>query len=210
MSSVSEAIVGTRLIAIVRLENHDRAAEISLALVAGGIKVIEFPLTGQGVYNAVAQSRKAVEGTAHIGVGTVLNASQAKDAVSAGAEFVVTPTLNLDTLECLQRLHTPVVCGAFSPTEVLTAHEAGADFVKLFPARLGGPQYVRDLLAPLPKLKLVPTGGVSLENAAAYLEAGAIALAIGGSLISASNVAEGNWSAITMLARQLVAAVQPD
>lgn len=151
----------THIIAIVRLENYDRAEEVAQSLIAGGISVIEFTLTGKGAVRAIARTRKALDGAALIGAGTVLTTSDVQDVVSAGAQFVVTPVLNHKVIAACHHSNVPIVCGALTPTELQAAYEAGAEMQKVFPARQFGPQYMRDLLAPLPHLRLVPTGGVS-------------------------------------------------
>ena len=189
MTTVLDAITAARIVAIVRLERYDRAVEIAHALLAGGISTIEFTLTGAGAHDAIGAARAALGDRAQIGVGTVLTTDAAAAAIDAGAQFVVTPALRLDAIGTCRARGVPILCGALTPTEALTAHEAGADMVKIFPARMGGPQYIRDLLAPLPFLKLAPTGGISAENARAYLDAGAVAVGIGGNLVSAAAVA---------------------
>ena len=209
MSAVLDAILRNRIVAIVRLERYDRAVDIARALLEGGISAIEFTLTGAGAYDAINTARAALGDAAQVGVGTVLTVQSAEASIAAGAEFVVTPTLSQSVIAACRSHTTPILCGALTPTEALAAHEAGADMVKLFPARLGGPQYVRDILAPLPFLRIVPTGGVGVENARAYLEAGAVAVGIGGSLISAQAVAQGDWGRITAGARAVVEAVRP-
>ena len=202
MPSLIAGIERMRVIAIVRLTHYSRALEIVQALVAGGISVIEFTLTGQGAFDAIAQARAAHGDTAFIGVGTVLRAEDVATAAAAGAQFVVTPLISHSVIDACRSRALPVICGALTPTEMMQAYEAGADFIKLFPARQMGPQYVRDVLAPLPHLRLVPTGGVNAQNAAAYLQAGAIAVGIGGNLISEQAVAAGDWEQITTLARE--------
>src|SRR5215211_9527508 len=208
MSAIIDAILETRVVAIVRLERYDRAVEITRALLEGGISVVEFTLTGAGAYDAIAATRAALGDSAHIGVGTVLNVDTAEASISAGAQFVVTPTMSQAVIRACVARGIPILCGALTPTEALTAHEAGADMVKLFPARLGGPQYLRDILAPLPFLRIVPTGGIGAENARAYLDAGAVAVGIGGSLITAQAVEQADWAKITTGARAVVEAVK--
>jgi 2-dehydro-3-deoxyphosphogluconate aldolase/(4S)-4-hydroxy-2-oxoglutarate aldolase len=208
MTTVLDAIAAARIVAIVRLERYDRAAELGRALLAGGISALEFTLTGAGAHAAIGAARAALGDAAQIGVGSVLSTSDAEAAIAAGAQFVVTPALRLDVIAACRARGVPILCGAFTPTEALTAHEAGADMVKIFPARLGGPQYIRDILAPLPQLRLVPTGGVSAENARAYLEAGAAAVGIGGNLVSPAAVAEGDWGRIEAAARAVIEAVK--
>ncbi len=141
-------------------------------------------------------------------MGTVLTAEDAIAAIDAGAQFVVTPAVRPAVIAACRERNTPILCGAFTPSEALAAHDAGADMVKIFPARMGGPKYISDILAPLPFLKLVPTGGVSPENARSYLEAGAAAVGIGGNLVSAATVAARDWAKITEVARACVAAVR--
>lgn len=145
-----------------------------------------------------------------MGAGTVLDPETARVAILAGAEFIVTPTLNRNTIELCHRYGKPIICGAFSPTEILTSWEAGSDFVKVFPASLGGPAYIKSVLAPLPQVRIVPVGGVSSSNAADYIKAGATGLGVGGKLVDKTAVAQGDWGAITEEARQLVNAVKVD
>jgi 2-dehydro-3-deoxyphosphogluconate aldolase/(4S)-4-hydroxy-2-oxoglutarate aldolase len=208
MTTVLDAIAAARIVAIVRLERYHRAVELARALLAGGISAIEFTLTGGGAHDAIAAARAALGDVAQIGVGSVLTADAADAAIDAGAQFVVTPALRLEAIAACRARGVPILCGAFTPTEALTAHEAGANMVKIFPARLGGPQYIRDLLAPLPFLKLAPTGGIGPENARAYLDAGAAAVGVGGNLVSAAAVAEGDWGRIKAAARAIVEAIQ--
>jgi 2-dehydro-3-deoxyphosphogluconate aldolase / (4S)-4-hydroxy-2-oxoglutarate aldolase len=208
MSTVINAILETKIVAIVRLERYDRAIEITRALLAGGISVVEFTLTGAGAYDAITATRAALGDAAQIGVGTVLNVDTATASINAGAQFVVTPTTSPAVIRACVARGTPILSGALTPTEALIAHEAGADMVKLFPARFSGPQYLRDILAPLPFLRIVPTGGVSAENARVYIDAGAVAVGIGGSLITAKDVAAENWERITTSARAVVDAVK--
>jgi 2-dehydro-3-deoxyphosphogluconate aldolase/(4S)-4-hydroxy-2-oxoglutarate aldolase len=208
MTKALETILASRIVAIVRLERYDRAVEVARALLAGGISVIEFTLTGAGANDAIAATRAVLGDAAQIGVGTVLDPAAAAAAIAAGAQFVVTPVMRPEVIAACRAHGTPILCGALTPTEALAAHEAGADMIKIFPARLGGPQYIRDILAPLPHLRLVPTGGVSPENARAYLAAGAVAVGIGGNLVSKEAVAQGDWGRITAAARACVEAVR--
>jgi 2-dehydro-3-deoxyphosphogluconate aldolase/(4S)-4-hydroxy-2-oxoglutarate aldolase len=208
MTSVLEAIAASRIVAIVRLENYDRAVEIARALLAGGISALEFTLTGAGANAAIGACREALGDAAQIGVGSVLTVADAEAAIDAGAQFVVTPALRPQVIDICRARGVPILCGALTPTEALEAHEIGADMVKIFPARLGGPAYIKDILAPLPFLKLVPTGGVSAENARAFLDAGATAVGMGGNLIAADAVAKADWGRIEAAARACVQAVQ--
>jgi 2-dehydro-3-deoxyphosphogluconate aldolase/(4S)-4-hydroxy-2-oxoglutarate aldolase len=207
MTNILASIIAGRIVAIVRLERYDRAVEVAQALLEGGITAVEFTLTGAGANEAIAACRAALGATMQIGVGTVLDDRAAAAAIGAGAQFVVTPALRPEVILACKSRAVPVLCGAFTPSEALTAHELGADMIKIFPARALGPQYIKDLLAPLPFLKLVPTGGVGPENARAYLDAGAAAVGIGGNLVASSAVAAQDWGTITATARACVAAV---
>jgi 2-dehydro-3-deoxyphosphogluconate aldolase/(4S)-4-hydroxy-2-oxoglutarate aldolase len=143
-----------------------------------------------------------------VGVGTVLKSEDAIAAIDAGAQFEVTPALRREVIEACVKRDTLILCGGQTPTELLDAYEAGAKMVKVFPARLGGPKFIKDVLAPLPFLKLVPTGGVSPENAREFLEAGAVAVGIGGNLVSNKLVAAGAFDQITETAQACVKVVQ--
>jgi 2-dehydro-3-deoxyphosphogluconate aldolase / (4S)-4-hydroxy-2-oxoglutarate aldolase len=208
MHDVLEALQRTRIVAIVRLERYDQAVEVTRALVAGGITVIEFTHTGTGVDDAVSAARATLGDQAQIGVGTVLDAGVAAASIDAGAQFVVTPVVRPAVISACRSRGVSVLCGALTPTEALAAHEAGADMIKIFPARAVGPQYLRDILAPLPMLRLVPTGGIGPENTQAYLHAGAIAVGVGGNLVTPQAVARGDWDQITARARACVDAIR--
>ncbi|HLZ62724.1 MAG TPA: bifunctional 4-hydroxy-2-oxoglutarate aldolase/2-dehydro-3-deoxy-phosphogluconate aldolase [Ktedonosporobacter sp.] len=207
MSTVFEEIVRTRIVAVVRLADYEQASEVAHALIAGGISVIEFTLTGKGATAAITKTRTEFADKACIGVGTVLTPEDASSAIDAGAQFVVTPVMRPDVITTCRSRGIPIICGALTPTEALAAHEAGAEMIKIFPARVGGPQYIRDLLAPLPHLHLVPTGGIDAQNASSYLQAGAVAVGIGGNLVSAHAATNGHWDEITRRAQECVRAI---
>ncbi len=143
-----------------------------------------------------------------IGAGTVLDAATARAAILAGAEFIVAPTLSPEVIEMCHRYDKVVVPGAYTPTEILAAWELGADFVKLFPAEVGGPAYLQAVRAPLPQVKLMAVGGVTLETAAGFIRAGAVALGVGSSLVNKKVVADGRFDELTATARALSQAVQ--
>jgi 2-dehydro-3-deoxyphosphogluconate aldolase/(4S)-4-hydroxy-2-oxoglutarate aldolase len=207
MSTDFTAIERTRIVAIVRLADYARALEVARALIAGGIPVIEFTLTGRGAVEAIARTRAELGASALIGAGTVLKTSEVEAVAAAGAQFVVTPVLSQPVIAACHSHQVPIICGALTPTEIQTAYEAGAEMIKVFPARLVGPQYLRDILAPLPHLRLVPTGGISVRNAADYLKAGAVAVGMGGNLVSEQAVAASDWERITQQARECVNAL---
>jgi 2-dehydro-3-deoxyphosphogluconate aldolase/(4S)-4-hydroxy-2-oxoglutarate aldolase len=197
-----------RLIGIIRMKRYHHPVEIAAALARGGLTILEYTMSGAGALTCVAQVRAGLGDRVWVGAGTVLDAADAEAACDAGAQFIVTPAVVADVIDVCNRRGVPVVCGALTPTEVLMAVRAGADLVKLFPARLGGPGYLRDLLGPFPQLQLVATGGVGPENARAFLEAGAVAVAVGGSLVSERTVNEERWAEIEANARACATAIQ--
>ncbi len=191
------------VVAIVRLDDLSSAVALTEALLAGGVSTIEFTYTNPLAGQVISEVRSAVGDRAVIGAGTVLDPETARAAILAGAEFIVTPTLRKSTIELCQRYSIPTVIGAFTPTEILTAWESGASIVKVFPASVGGPRYLKDVKGPLPQVKLIPTGGVSKETAADFIKAGAEAVAAGSNLVDAKSVANADWTTITTRAREL-------
>ena len=207
MSAIQQ-ILTHKIVAVVRLDDYARAVEVAQALVNGGISVQEFTLTGKGAIEAITTVRRRLGDAVCVGVGSVLKPEDAQAAIESGAEFVVTPVVRRQVIAACVNRNTLVLSGGFTPTELLEAHEAGSELVKLFPAQMGGSRYLKEVLAPLPFLKLVPTGGVSHENARDYLAAGAVAVGIGGHLVSNKAVAAGEFDQLTSAARACVAAVQ--
>lgn len=201
-------ILTQKIVAIVRLDNYDHAVEVASALAAGGVPLLEFTLTGRGAMEAVSSVRRALGDTVTVGVGSVLHPQECNAAIDAGAQFIVTPAVRPPVISAGLNRSIPVLAGGLTPTELLTAYEAGCELVKLFPAQLGGPRYLKDVLAPMPFLKLVPTGGISPENAREYLAAGAVALGIGGNLVSKQAVAARDFGRITQAAKETVAAIR--
>lgn len=193
-------------IAIVRLDDLGQAVEMSRALLEGGITTLEFTLTNARAVEAIAQVQRELAGEVLVGAGTVLDGEAAEVCVRTGAAFLVTPALLPDVIAVGRERGVPVVCGAFTPTEILTAWRLGADLVKVFPAGELGPTYIKDVLAPLPGIPLVPTGGIKLDNCAAFLAAGAYTVAIGSNLVNKEIVRRGDWAALTELARRYVEA----
>jgi len=202
-----EQILAKKVVAVIRLDDYTRAVEVARALATGGVTVMEFTLTSQGAMEAITATRKALGDAVCVGVGTVLTSEDAEAAIDAGAQFAVTPAIRRQVITTCVKRNTLILCGGFTPSELLEAHEAGAELVKVFPAQLGGPKFIKDVLAPLPFLKLVPTGGVSAENARDYLAAGAVAVGIGGNLVSNKLVAAGAFDQITSAARACMDAV---
>jgi 2-dehydro-3-deoxyphosphogluconate aldolase / (4S)-4-hydroxy-2-oxoglutarate aldolase len=200
---VMETIRAERVVAVVRAGTIPNPAELSKALGAGGISCVEFTFTTPGVLDAI-------EAAAHgslVGAGTVTDAAQAEAAIAAGARFVVSPTLATEVVDPCRAAGIPAFLAAFTPTEVLSAVRAGAEAVKLFPARLGGPRYLSDLRAPFPDLSLIPSGGINEGNVYEYLEAGAVAVFAGSSLVPARVVETGDHDEIRRRAESFIAAV---
>ncbi len=207
-SDILNQLLAEKVIAIVRLDGGERLLRVAEALRAGGIYAIEFAVSTPGALDALTKAAEQFGGEVLLGAGTVLDPETARAAILAGADFTVTPTVNLRTIEVCKRYGKPIVAGAMTPSEMLAVWEAGADLVKVFPiGNIGGPDYIRAVLAPLPQLRLVPTGGVSSANAEEYLAAGAVAVAVGGSLVDKRAVANGDWAAITAEAVRLRRAV---
>lgn len=197
------------VIAIIRAPSPAGLAEAAEAIVAGGVSVTEFTLNTPEALGLIEGARCSLADRALGGAGTVLDTDDARDALLAGAQFIVMPILDRGAFETAQKQGVPVVPGAYTPTEVFTAWEWGADLVKLFPASGGGgPEYLRAIRAPLPQVPLVPTGGVSAANAGDYIRAGAAAVAVGGNLVDHTAIAAGEIHRLTASARDLVAVVQ--
>lgn len=203
-----ERMEAAGVIAIIRLDDYSRAVELTNALLEGGIDVVEFTYTNTQAGNAIEQVKRALGDTVLAGAGTVLDPETARAAILQGADLIVTPTINVQTIRLCQRYSVPTVIGAFTPTEILTAWEAGATFVKVFPASAVGARYLKDVRGPLPQVRLIPTGGVSVENAGDFIRAGARAVALGSNLVDAASVANGDWATLTGRAKAAVAAVQ--
>ncbi|MCX2727333.1 bifunctional 4-hydroxy-2-oxoglutarate aldolase/2-dehydro-3-deoxy-phosphogluconate aldolase [Thermomicrobium sp. 4228-Ro] len=191
-----------RLIAVIRLDDLSCAERLAEALYDGGVRVLEFTYTNREAGRAIEQVRRRFDGLCLVGAGTVLDAETARQAMLSGAQFIVTPTLRRETIEICRRYAITSVIGAFTPTEILTAWEWGADYIKVNPASLAGPSYFKDVLAPLPQVKLIPSGGVTLETAPAFLAAGAVAVAVGSHLVDRQLVAQQDWAALRERARR--------
>jgi 2-dehydro-3-deoxyphosphogluconate aldolase/(4S)-4-hydroxy-2-oxoglutarate aldolase len=196
------------IVAVVRSPDGAQLVEVARALVDGGVRVVEITLTVPDALEVVRQVRRALGDRILLGAGTVLDVETARAALLAGAEYLVAPTVNLEVIRLCQRYDKLVMPGAFTPTEILTAWEAGADIVKVFPAEVVGPAFFKALRGPLPQVRLMPTGGVDLSTAAAFLQAGACCLGIGSQLVEPRAVAARDFDRIRELARQYVQIVQ--
>ncbi len=200
-------IESERVIAILRTSSAEDLRPLAGAVQAGGMRLVEFTLTSPRALETLAEFSATASEDLLLGAGTVLDPESCRGAILAGARFIVTPTLNLEVVRLCRRYSVPVIPGAFTPTEILTAWEAGADFVKVFPAGRLGPGYLKDLLGPLPQVRLVPTGGIGPDDAVEYLRAGASAVGVGGRLTSPGGEGEERFAAVTEQARRLCASV---
>lgn len=198
----------TGVVAVIRTQDGGELVSICEALVAGGVLAVEITMTSPGALEAIYQASKVLGGKAIIGAGSVLDGETARAALLAGADFLVSPVLRQDVITMAKRYGKIVIPGAFSPTEILTAWEAGADVVKVFPATKLGPEFFKDIRGPLPQVKLTPTGGVNLGNLGQFLQAGAVFVGVGSALVNRDIVARRDWAALSVLAAQYIAAVK--
>jgi 2-dehydro-3-deoxyphosphogluconate aldolase/(4S)-4-hydroxy-2-oxoglutarate aldolase len=205
---VVAAIERAGVVAVIRLKDPKALASVVEALVAGGVHVLEITMTVPGAVGLIRTLGQTLPPGFLLGAGTVTDAATANDVIDAGAAFVVSPVLRLEVIAACHRRGIPALPGCFSPTEILTAWDAGADIVKVFPATALGPGYFKDVRGPMPEVKLMPTGGVSIENAGDWIRAGAVAVGVGGALLDAAAIAAGNFSIITANAARMVANVE--
>ena len=195
-----------KVIALIRADNPDGLLDCAKALADGGLTSIELTMTTPGAIRMLEKATAELPSFL-FGLGTVLDAETARAGILAGARFIVTPALRPDVITLCRRYGVPVFSGAFTPTEILQAWEAGADVAKVFPAEFFGPAYLKSIKAPFPQIELLPTGGVTPETVGEYIRAGAFATAAGSSLVEAKSLKEKNWAAITARAKVFVAAV---
>jgi 2-dehydro-3-deoxyphosphogluconate aldolase/(4S)-4-hydroxy-2-oxoglutarate aldolase len=191
---------------IIRVNQVEDLVRIAQTLQEGGLDCIEITMTTPGALRAIEEASGKLTGVL-MGAGTVLDATTARQAILAGAEFLVTPTVELDVIETAHRYGVVVIAGAMTPTEILTAWEAGADMVKVFPANVLGPGYLKAVHGPLPQIPLVPTGGVTAKTAGEFIHAGAAMVCAGGWLIDKKAIAEERYEVLTARARELLNAV---
>ena len=206
MSKVAarKRILETGIVAIIRGIDADVCTEVVDAIAAGGVDAIEITANTPGAVDMIRRVSEEFDEVV-IGAGTVLDSETARAVQLAGAEFVVTPTVDTDVIETCNRYGTPIASGVMTPTEALTAAEAGADFCKLFPAATTGPGHVSAINGPLPQVPIIPTGGVSLDNAAAFFEAGAVALGVGSAIVDNDAIDAGEFGVLTENASEFVA-----
>ena len=200
-------IINPGIVAVIRADSSEQLLDAARAMADGGVTTMEVTMTTPNALEVIRSVVDALGDRILMGVGTVLDDVTARLAILAGAEFVVTPVLRPDVIGLCRRYGKPIICGSYTPTEALNAHEAGADFIKLFPADTLGPKYIKALKAPLPQLQIIPTGGVDVNTCGDFIRAGCAAVAAGGSLVSKDVLARGDWPKLTDVSRQFVAAV---
>jgi 2-dehydro-3-deoxyphosphogluconate aldolase / (4S)-4-hydroxy-2-oxoglutarate aldolase len=203
-----DRLIDAGVVAVVRAQSVDQLPAIAEALLTGGIIAIEITLTTPDAIAGIAALARRFSHRALLGVGTVLDEESCRQAIAAGAQFVVSPMFDEKIVAATLELDRIAIPGGFTPSEILRASAAGADIVKVFPSNSLGPGYFKDLLAPLPDLKLMPTGGVDLSNLRQWFQAGATCVGVGSSLVSWDDLAKNDWSEITAAARTFVAATR--
>jgi 2-dehydro-3-deoxyphosphogluconate aldolase/(4S)-4-hydroxy-2-oxoglutarate aldolase len=203
-----QRVLDHKIVAVIRADNGDLLVDVAESLLAGGVEVMEVTFTVPRATRVLERVADRIGGRILLGAGTVLDSETCRAAILAGAEFIVSPTVNVEVIELCKRYSKVVMPGALTPTEVITAWQAGADIVKIFPSEITGPKYLKALHGPLPHIRLMPTGGVNLDTAAEFLRCGACALGIGSSLVDPKVVASGDLKKIESLARQYVQIVK--
>jgi 2-dehydro-3-deoxyphosphogluconate aldolase/(4S)-4-hydroxy-2-oxoglutarate aldolase len=204
-SEVIQQIKSIGLLPVVRASSADEAIAVIEAIKAGGVSVLEITMTVPNAIDVIKETSSRYGNEVLVGAGTVLDSETARACILAGAKFVVSPALNVETIALCRRYSIAIMPGALTPTEVVTAWTAGADFVKIFPASaMGGASYIKNLKAPLPQIEMIPTGGVSLTTAADFIKAGASALGVGTDLVDVKALREGQANVITERAKQFL------
>ncbi len=204
-----QALEETGVVAVIRADKAEDLVDVGRALRQGGVKLIEITMTVPGAMAVIEEATAALKNEdVYIGAGTVLDAETARQAMLAGANYIVSPVFRSEVVSVCRRYTVPVMPGAMTPTEVLNAWEAGADVVKIFPAGVGGPQFFKDLKGPFPYIRIMPTGGVNRTTAPAFIKAGACAIGVGGELVGKPLIAAKDFATITRNARDFLALVQ--
>jgi 2-dehydro-3-deoxyphosphogluconate aldolase/(4S)-4-hydroxy-2-oxoglutarate aldolase len=204
---IIDGLLTPGVVAIIRADNSEQLIDASRALIDGGVSGIEITMTTPNALQVIADVRRTFGDKVLAGVGSILDAKTAQAAIEAGAEYVITPVLKPDVIAYCNRVGKPIFSGSYTPTEAQTAYELGADFIKIFPADGLGPKYIQAIRGPLPHLKIVPTGGVDVNTAGDFIKAGCVAVAAGSSLISKDILKNRDWTKLTSLASQFIAAV---
>ena len=208
LTDIVARIERERIVAVIRLDDPQKLRAVVDALAAGGVRVFEVTMTVPRAIELIGQLVSGLGDDVLIGAGTVVDAPTARAAIDAGARFVVGPVFRRDVIDACHDRGVPAMPGCLTPTEILDAWDAGADIVKVFPSTSLGPTFIKDVRAPLPQLKLMPTGGVTIDNAADWLRAGAVAVGVGSALVDAGVVKSGDFASITSRAERLVANIR--
>jgi len=206
-TDILQEILKRKAVAVLRVKEENKLQSVIEAIYAGGISVAEITMTVPNAIQLIEKMNQKLDKNIIIGVGSVLNSSIAEDAINAGAKYVVSPILKKEIIDTSHKYNVPVMPGCFTPTEIQTAFEYGADIVKVFPADVVGMEFFKAILAPMPHLKLMPTGGVSLTNAGEWLKAGACAVGIGSALLDKKAIQESNYSKLTENAKQIMKSI---
>jgi 2-dehydro-3-deoxyphosphogluconate aldolase/(4S)-4-hydroxy-2-oxoglutarate aldolase len=210
----TQLILDSRLVAIIRLDDLSAAEQIAQTLIHAGVLALEFTLTNPAATTEVERIRRSnqqiLDGKAVVGIGSVRSLEEAKIAIDSGAQFVVSPITSVPIIDYCKQNGIAVCPGAYTPSEIAAGWEAGADIIKVFPSRTLGPGFIRDVLAPMPYLKLMPTGGVDITNLQAYFDAGAVAVGIGSQFLDPVAIRNRDWSAIADVAKRYVTACRRD
>ena len=205
--NILQELLNRKVVAVLRVKEEDKLQNVIEAIYSGGISVAEITMTVPNAIQLISKMNSILDKNIIIGVGSVLDSKTAEGAIKAGARYVVSPVFKKEVIETAHMFEVPVMPGCFTPTEIQTAFEAGADIVKVFPADIVGMAFFKAVLAPLPHLKLMPTGGVSLTNAGDWLKAGACAVGIGSSLLDKNAIQENNFSKLTENAKLIMKSI---
>ena len=195
------------VVAVIRMKDADKLRAVVDAIAEGGVRAIEVTMTVPGAVGLIEKLAATLPSDVVLGAGTVTDAATARAVIDAGARFVVGPVFRPEVMAACHERDVAVCPGCFTPTEILDAHERGADIVKVFPATALGPQFIKDVRAPLPQVRLMPTGGVSLDNAGDWIRAGAVAVGVGSALVDSTAIDAGRLDVLTSNARRIVASV---
>jgi 2-dehydro-3-deoxyphosphogluconate aldolase/(4S)-4-hydroxy-2-oxoglutarate aldolase len=206
-ASTLKAIQDLGVVAVIRMKDAGRLRAVIDAIAEGGVRAIEVTMSVPGAVGLIAKLAPALPPSILFGAGTVIDAATARAVIDAGARFIVSPVFRRDVIDACHERDIAVAPGCFTPSEILDAHEYGADVVKVFPATALGPGYIKDIRAPLPQLRLMPTGGVTLDNAGDWIRAGAVAVGVGSALLDAKAVEDGRLDVLVNNARRIVASV---
>lgn len=205
---IVDKIVELKAVAVIRMEDPSKLIKVAEAIYAGGVSAIEITMTVPNAIETIALASKEIGNKVLIGVGSIINAEMAQKAIDAGAQYVVSPIFKKEIIEKSHKNEIPAMPGVFSPTEAQIAFESGADIIKIFPADVLGMSFIKGIKAPLPHLKIMPTGGVSLTNAGDWIKAGACAVGVGSALLNKDAIDKGNYSILTENAKKIMSSIK--